>query len=78
MLKKLKGKIFDETSDKWVEFVYNNRVGLYLLTSKSHNHDEKFHYVYGYVADTKLFPTIRKYKIGKISFEDLKKRYTTF
>lgn len=82
-LLKLKGEFFEDTSDKWVEFVYNNRVGIYLSTSGYHNCDKRFDFVYGYVADTSLYPTIKKYKMGKISFEELKKgiqpfRYSKF
>lgn len=70
---KLKGEFFTDTSDRWVEFIYNNRVGIYSLTSEYHNCDKRFDFVYGYVADSSLYPTIKKYKLGIISFEELKR-----
>ncbi|MFT4413898.1 DUF3990 domain-containing protein [Fredinandcohnia humi] len=72
-LLKLNGEYFTQISDNWAEFIYNNRIGYNKVKSDYHNLDQKFDFVYGDVADTNLFPTIRKYSLGLISWEEFKK-----
>ncbi|HHY72039.1 MAG TPA: DUF3990 domain-containing protein [Bacillus bacterium] len=72
-LSKLTGEYFTHVSDKWAEFIYNNRIGANKVKSDYHNWNQMFDYVYGDVADTNLFPTIKKYSLGLISWEEFKK-----
>lgn len=70
-LEKHKGKIFDETEiSKWKEFVYNNRVGVKASISNFHNLTKKYHYVYGYVADSHIIDMTREARKGIITFGD--------
>lgn len=42
---------FDEKDDKWVEFVYNNRMNRNGVITDFHNKDNQYDIVYGCVAD---------------------------
>lgn len=70
-LNEFKGIIFEENSyNEWVEFVYNNRVGLPHIISNKHNLKGKYNYVYGSVADSSMSKIIREIRKNRITFGD--------
>ena len=70
-LNEFKGIIFEKNSyNEWVEFVYNNRVGLSHIISNKHNLKGKYHYVYGFVADSSMSKMIREIRKNRITFGD--------
>ncbi len=73
ILRELNGTILDCKDDKWAEFVYNNRIEESLMKSKFHNKNKMFDYVFGDVADTRLFPAVKKFSQGIIDFEQFQK-----
>lgn len=69
VLAEYKGKIFDDNMiSDWKEFVYNNRVGSKASVSNFHNLTQKYHYVYGYVADSHIIDMTREARKGVITF----------
>lgn len=64
------GEIFNSPNDKWGEFVYNNREGINSIISEYHNCDKRFDFVYGDIADTKLFLSLKKFKTGIINLKE--------
>lgn len=71
LLSDYRGKIFDDNMlSEWKEFVYNNRVGVKAAVSNFHNLTKKYHYVYGYVADSHIIDMTREARKGIITFGD--------
>lgn len=68
-LKELIGKHFDDSTDEWAEFIFNNRLGKEYAHSDFNNLDKQFDFVYGCLADDKISTLIQDAKTGKISFE---------
>lgn len=64
----LKGKLFDSPSEKWIEFIYNNRVGTDYVINSYYNLDRRYHYVYGCVADSNIADIISGVKRGEITY----------
>lgn len=77
-LKQLNGVFLDCKDDKWAEFVYNNRIDNKLMKSDFHNKNGIFDYVFGDVADTKLFPAIKKYSRGLIDFKQFQQEINPY
>lgn len=71
ILNSYRGKIFDDiVNSKWKEFIYNNRVGLEKIVSNFHNLNHKYHYVYGFVADSNIINMTREVKKDLITYGD--------
>lgn len=70
ILSSLKGKLFDSPSEKWIEFIYNNRVGINFVINSYYNLDRKYHYVYGCVADSNIADMVGDIKRGVITYGD--------
>jgi len=61
---------FDEPSEQWIDFVYENRINQHFL----HNYD----FVYGPVANDKVYAAFALYEGGLINKEELIKELKTY
>lgn len=62
--------LFDSANEKWIEFVFNNRVGIDFSVTSYYNINKKYHIVYGCVADSDITGLVRNIRNGSITYGD--------
>lgn len=74
----LNSLVFEETNEKWYEFIFNNRVKKEYMISDFHNKNSLYDIVYGNVADGNIGLITRKAQNNQADFQEFMSQVKPF